>query len=97
MKKIFLLAALFSTLFVSAQVGDIEAALAANTSSVQNVLVILKQWAMWGIGLGFIISAAITVLGGQEGGDKTKKIASFFMYLGFVGLAIVIVTSLFGI
>jgi hypothetical protein len=97
--KIFILFTLLFLVAVSSysQVGNIEQALEENTASVQNVIATFKTWAMWIMGLAFIIAAATTVLGGQEGGDKTKKIGSFFMYLGFVGLAIVIITSLFGI
>ena len=97
MKKTILVLMLLGVTVASAQTANIEQALQSNQQSVQNVILILKQWAYWIIGLSFMIFAATTVLGGQEGGDKTKKMGSFFMYLGFVGLAFVIISTLFGI
>jgi hypothetical protein len=97
MKKVIFISVLLLGFLGYSQIGNIDQALQSNTSSVQNVISTFKTWAMWIMGLAFIIFAATTVLGGQEGGDKTKKIGAFFMYLGFVGLAIVIITSLFGI
>ncbi len=97
MKKAVLFTLLLTTIVASAQIQSIDQALQQNTSSVQNVIATFKTWAYWIIGLAFMIYAAVTVLGGQEGGDKTKKIGAFFMYLGFVGIAFVVITSLFGI
>lgn len=100
MKKqtyLFIAVALLASAAAQAQLGDIDQALGQSNTTLQNILATLKTWALWIMGLSFIIYAATTVLGGQEGGDKTKKIGSFFMYLGFVGLAIAIVGVMFGI
>lgn len=99
MKKIFILTMLFFGIIMTAQnaTQNIDQVLTQNTQSVQNIIATIKTWIYWIIGLSFIVYLALSVLGGQEGGDKTKKMGAFFMYLAFVGIGLVVIASMFGI
>lgn len=99
MKKIFILTMLFFGIIMTAQnaTQNINEVLTQNTQSVQNIIATIKTWIYWIIGLSFIVYLALSVLGGQEGGDKTKKMGAFFMYLAFVGIGLVVIASMFGI
>lgn len=99
MKKIFILTMLFFGIIMTAQnaTQNIDEVLTQNTQSVQNIIATIKTWIYWIIGLSFIVYLALSVLGGQEGGDKTKKMGAFFMYLAFVGIGLVVIASMFGI
>ncbi len=97
MKKFFLFAMLFTGMIVFAQTATIDQVLTDNTDTVRNIIGTIKTWIYWIIGLSFIVYLALSVLGGQEGGDKTKKMGAFFMYLAFVGIGLVIIAAIFGI
>jgi hypothetical protein len=99
MKKFFFFVLLLIGTCAIAQQGtqSVEQALQSSNTSVQNIIVIIKRWAYWIIGIAFLIYAATAVLGGNEGGDKTKKIGTWFMLIGFIGIAFLIVTAVFGI
>lgn len=90
---------LFFGIIMTAQnaTQNIDEVLTQNTQSVQNIIATIKTWIYWIIGLSFIVYLALSVLGGQEGGDKTKKMGAFFMYLAFVGIGLVVIASMFGI
>lgn len=90
---------LFFGIIMTAQnaTQNINEVLTQNTQSVQNIIATIKTWIYWIIGLSFIVYLALSVLGGQEGGDKTKKMGAFFMYLAFVGIGLVVIASMFGI
>lgn len=99
MKKFFILTMFFFVTIMTAQnaTQNIDEVLTENTQSVQNIIATIKTWIYWIIGLSFIVYLALSVLGGQEGGDKTKKMGAFFMYLAFVGIGLVVIASMFGI
>lgn len=99
MKKLTLFTMLLIGMLMSAQSATqkIDEVLEQNTSSVHNIIGTIKTWIYWVIGLAFIVYLALSVLGGQEGGDKTKKMGAFFMYLAFVGIGLILITELFGI
>ena len=99
MKKFFILTMLLFGIIMTAQnaTQNIDQVLTQNTATVQNIIATIKTWIYWVIGLSFIVYLALSVLGGQEGGDKTKKMGAFFMYLAFVGIGLVVIASMFGI